>query len=118
MTMKYVAASALLVGVMAGFNAKATDLLQAWQAAEQHERELAVARAAHAAADPLRRQADAFIDHALMNGLTNVYIIHGRGTGALRTAITQHLKRHKSVKSFRLGRYGEGEDGVTVVELK
>lgn len=59
MTMKYVAASALLVGVMAGFNAKATDLLQAWQAAEQHERELAVARAAHAAADPLRRQADA-----------------------------------------------------------
>jgi hypothetical protein len=58
MTMKYVAASALLVGVMAGFNAKATDLLQAWQAAE-HERELAVARAAHAAADPLRRQADA-----------------------------------------------------------
>ena len=59
MTMKYVAASALLVGVMAGFNAKATDLLQAWQAAEQHDRGHAVARAAHATAQPRRDQAAA-----------------------------------------------------------
>lgn len=57
MTIKYIAVSAFLMGVMAGFNANATDLLQAWQAAEQHDRELAVARAAHAQTDPQRRQA-------------------------------------------------------------
>ncbi|GKI15204.1 endonuclease MutS2 [Oscillospiraceae bacterium] len=63
-------------------------------------------------------EADQFIDHAVMTGLTVVYLIHGKGTGALRKAIHQHLRGHKNVKSFRLGRYGEGEDGVTVVELK
>lgn len=57
MTMKNIAVSALFMGAMAVFNANATDLLQAWQAAEQHERELAVARAAHAAAAPQRQQA-------------------------------------------------------------
>ncbi len=63
-------------------------------------------------------ECDQFIDNAVLRGLTPVYIIHGRGTGALRTAITRHLKGHKNVASFRLGRYGEGEDGVTVAELK
>ena len=63
-------------------------------------------------------EADQFIDHAVMTGLTVVYLIHGKGTGALRKAIHQHLRGHKNVKGFRLGRYGEGEDGVTVVELK
>ncbi len=63
-------------------------------------------------------ETDLFIDHAIMQNLSPVYIIHGRGTGALRTAITQHLRQHKNVASFRLGRYGEGEDGVTVAELK
>ncbi len=63
-------------------------------------------------------ETDLFIDSAIMRGLTPIYIIHGRGTGALRSAITQHLRRHKNVASFRLGRYGEGEDGVTVAELK
>ena len=63
-------------------------------------------------------EADQFIDHAVMTGLTVVYLIHGKGTGALRKAIHQHLRGHKNVKSFRLGRYGEGEDGVSVVELK
>ncbi|WP_418666708.1 endonuclease MutS2 [Allofournierella sp.] len=63
-------------------------------------------------------EADQFIDHAVMTGLMVVYLIHGKGTGALRKAIHQHLRGHKNVKSFRLGRYGEGEDGVTVVELK
>ncbi len=63
-------------------------------------------------------QVERFIDNAVVGKLNIVTIIHGKGTGALRKAVHQQLKRHPSVKSFRLGRYGEGEDGVTVVELK
>ena len=59
-----------------------------------------------------------FLDNAVMGKLNEVTIIHGKGTGALRKAVQQLLRRHPKVKSFRLGRYGEGEDGVTVVELK
>ena len=59
-----------------------------------------------------------FLDNAVMGKLNEVTIIHGKGTGALRKAVQQQLRRHPRVKSFRLGRYGEGEDGVTVVELK
>lgn len=62
--------------------------------------------------------AEQFIDNALMGKLSTVTIIHGKGTGALRNAIHQMLKRNKAVKNFRLGRYGEGETGVTIVELK
>ena len=63
-------------------------------------------------------ECDKFIDNAVLRGQNTVSIIHGKGTGALRAAIQKHLRTHKSVKSFRLGRYGEGETGVTVVELK
>ena len=63
-------------------------------------------------------EVDAFLDSALLNKLGQVYIIHGKGTGILRSGIQQHLKRYGAVKSFRLGKYGEGEDGVTVVTLK
>ena len=68
--------------------------------------------------DEALSEVDSFIDRAILNGQTVVYLIHGNGTGALRTAIQKHLRTHKAVKSFRLGRYGEGESGVTVVELK
>jgi len=59
-----------------------------------------------------------YIDAAVMSKLGTVTIIHGKGTGALRKAVHEMLKRNKAVKSFRLGRYGEGEAGVTVVELR
>ena len=68
--------------------------------------------------DEALMEVDQFIDHAVMNGQHMIYIIHGKGTGALRTAIHQHLRTHKSIKSYRLGAYGEGEAGVTVAELK
>lgn len=63
-------------------------------------------------------EADRFIDDAYMAGLNQISIIHGKGTGILRSGISDMLRRHKLVKSFRLGKYGEGEDGVTIVELK
>ena len=59
-----------------------------------------------------------FLDRAAMNKLTTVTVIHGKGTGALRKAVHECLRREKSVKSFRLGNFGEGEAGVTVVELR
>ena len=62
--------------------------------------------------------AEQYIDSAVMGKLKTVTIIHGKGTGALRTAVQQMLKRNKAVKSYRLGRFGEGESGVTIVELK
>lgn len=62
--------------------------------------------------------AEQYIDNAVMAKLKTVRIIHGKGTGALRAAVQQMLKRNKLVKSYRLGRFGEGESGVTIVELK
>lgn len=61
---------------------------------------------------------ESFLDTAMLGKLETVTIIHGKGTGAVRKAVREHLKRSRYVKSFRPGRYGEGEDGVTIAELR
>lgn len=63
-------------------------------------------------------EVDKFIDNCILGGIKMITIIHGKGTGALRAAVHQYLKTNKAVKSYRLGVYGEGEAGVTVVELE
>ncbi len=61
---------------------------------------------------------DLFLDRAIMDDLEEVTIVHGKGTGVLRSAVQSYLKGNKRIKSYRLGRYGEGETGVTIVTLK
>ena len=61
---------------------------------------------------------DKYLDNCTLSGLPSIRIVHGKGTGALRTGIHKFLKTHPHVKSFRLGTFGEGEMGVTIVELK
>lgn len=63
-------------------------------------------------------ETDRFLDRSVMSGIHSVTLIHGKGTGVLRSGLQNILRRHPHVKSFRNGRYGEGENGVTVVELK
>lgn len=61
---------------------------------------------------------DRAIDAAILTGMHILTVIHGKGTGVLRTEVQKHLKKHPSIKSYRLGVYGEGENGVTIAELK
>lgn len=61
---------------------------------------------------------DKYLDNCIMSGMSPIRIVHGKGTGKLREGIHQYLKKHSHVKSFRIGTFGEGEMGVTVVELK
>lgn len=63
-------------------------------------------------------EVDKFLDDARLSGLERITIIHGKGTGALRAAVQTHLRSCPGVASFRLGAYGEGESGVTVVTMK
>ena len=60
---------------------------------------------------------DRYLDEAMRSNLRTVRIIHGKGTGTLRTAVQQSLRKNRFIKSFRLGVYGEGEDGVTIAEF-
>ena len=61
---------------------------------------------------------DKYLDDALLSHLSTVRVVHGKGTGALRKGIHEFLRRQKHVKSYRLGEFGEGDAGVTIVELK
>ncbi len=63
-------------------------------------------------------EVDRFLDESFLSNLGQVYIIHGKGTGVLRAGIQEYLRKHKHVKSYRLGNYGEGGVGVTIAELK
>ena len=68
--------------------------------------------------DEALMNADKYLDDVFLAGFKEVVLIHGKGTGVLRNGMHQHLKSHPHVKSFRLGKFGEGESGVTIVELK
>lgn len=70
------------------------------------------------ALDEALGEVDQYLDEAVLAGLHEVTIVHGKGTGILRDGIQRHLKTYPQVQSFRRGKYGEGEEGVTVVELK
>lgn len=70
------------------------------------------------ASDEALLELDRYIDNALVSGLESIRIIHGKGTGVLRKSVQTHLRSHKAVKTFRLGTFGEGENGVTIAELK
>ena len=69
-------------------------------------------------ADEAIMELDSFLDEAILCGVEVVTVIHGKGTGALRKAVHDRLKHHKAVRTYRLGLFGEGENGVTIVELK
>ena len=69
------------------------------------------------ASDEAILELDKYIDNAVLSGLLSICIIHGKGTGVLRKNVQAHLKRHKNIKSYRLGTFGEGENGVTIAEL-
>ena len=59
-----------------------------------------------------------FIDKCVLNNIEEIRIIHGKGTGVLRTAVTDYLKSHPNISEYRLGKYGEGENGVTIAKIK
>ena len=71
----------------------------------------------HLTVDEALLKLDKYLDDAFMAGLWQVRVVHGKGTGTLRLAAHRALARHPLVKSYRLGVYGEGGDGVTIVEL-
>ena len=70
------------------------------------------------ALDEALMEVEQYLDEAVMAGMNEVSIVHGKGTGILRQGIQRHLKTYPHVKSYRTGVYGEGEMGVTIVTLK
>lgn len=69
------------------------------------------------ASDEAILELDKYIDNAVLSGITTITVIHGKGTGVLRKAVHTHLRSHKNIKTFRIGLFGEGENGVTIAEL-
>ena len=69
------------------------------------------------ASDEAIIELDKYIDDAVLSGMGSIRIIHGKGTGVLRKAVQTHLRSHRSIKTFRIGLFGEGENGVTIAEL-
>jgi len=63
-------------------------------------------------------EVDRFIDNCVLTGVETATIIHGVGTGVLKNTLRRYFRKHKSIAAFRTGTYGEGEDGVTIVEIK
>ena len=74
-------------------------------------------RLRHLTVDEALLKLDQYLNDAFMAGLYQVKVIHGKGTGTLRQAVSQRLARHPLVNSYRAGDYGEGGEGVTIVEL-
>ena len=70
------------------------------------------------ASDEAILELDSYIDNAVLSGIETIRIIHGKGTGVLRKNVQAHLRHHKNIESFRLGTFGEGENGVTIAQLK
>ena len=68
--------------------------------------------------DEALAELDKYLDDAYLAHLPSVRIVHGKGTGALRKAVQNYLRKVKYVKSFRLGEFGEGDAGVTIAEFK
>ena len=71
----------------------------------------------HLAVDEALVKLEKYLNDAFMAGLYHVRVVHGKGTGTLRQTVHEQLAKHPLVKSYRIGVYGEGEDGVTIVEL-
>jgi len=69
-------------------------------------------------ADEALNRLDRYLDEAVLLGISRVRIVHGKGTGALRKVVKEALSKDSRIKSFRLGNWDEGQDGVTVAELK
>ena len=69
------------------------------------------------ASDEAILELDKYIDNAVLSGIGTITVIHGKGTGVLRKAVQDHLRHHKNIKTFRIGLFGEGENGVTIAEL-
>ena len=69
------------------------------------------------ASDEALLELDKYIDNAVLSGITTITIIHGKGTGVLRKSVQSYLRSHKNIKTFRIGVFGEGENGVTIAEL-
>jgi DNA mismatch repair protein MutS2 len=74
-------------------------------------------RLRHLTLDEALPKLDQYLHDAFMKGLIQVRVIHGKGTGTLRTTVRRELGKHPLVKSFRAGGYGEGGQGVTIVEM-